>query len=283
MAWLVSLAGAMAGVGLLITVSGWSAGRPRAPRSLGRRWSSGELFAPMAAAFVGAAVALFVTGWLVAVLAGALGGFAVVQLWRRRGVGGRAEQTRIEALASWCEQLRDLLSAEHGIEGTIRATVRTCPEAILPEVMRLSTRLGRQSAASAVGQFADEMDDPSADLVASVLLLAMHRSGGTAELLSELAATIRERAAMRLRVEAERSGQRSEARFVVVFSALAVSGVLIFGRGSDFLDAYDDGTGQLVLAVVFAMFAFGGWWMARLTRFARPARFLTVGDEGAGR
>ena len=91
----------------------------------------------------------------------------------------------------------------------------TCPAALRAEVARLATRLARQDPALAVRQFAAEVDDPSGDLVASVLLLAMSRSGRTAELLSELAVTIRERASMRLRVEAERSGQRSEARFVI--------------------------------------------------------------------
>ena len=67
---------------------------------------------------------------------------------------------------------------------------------------------------------------------------------------------------MRLRVEAERAGQRSEARFVIAFSAVVVTGVFVFGRDSEFLDAYDDATGQLVLALVVACFAFGGWWMA---------------------
>ena len=67
------------------------------------------------------------------------------------GVGGsrrrpRQDQARIEALAAWCEQLRDLLVAEHGIIGTIAATVRTCPAAIRTEVARLASRLGRQSA-----------------------------------------------------------------------------------------------------------------------------------------
>ena len=66
---------------------------------------------------------------------------------------------------------------------------------------------------------------------------------------------------MRLRVEADRAGQRSEARFIIAFSAVAIVGVLIFGRDSEFLDAYDDGTGQLVLAFVIGCFAFGGWWL----------------------
>ena len=165
---------------------------------------------------------------------------------RSRRTSAKVEQARIKALASWCEQLRDLLTAEHGIVGTIAATARTCPEPIRPEVERLATRLSRQSPDSAIRQFAAELDDPSGDLVASVLLLAMSRSSRTSELLAELAGTIRERAAMRLRVEADRAGQRSEARFIIAFSAVAIAGVLIFGRDSEFLDAYDDASGQLV-------------------------------------
>ena len=37
--------------------------------------------------------------------------------------------------------------------------------------------------------------------------------------------TIRDRVAMRLRVEADRAGQRSEARFIIAFSAVAIAGV----------------------------------------------------------
>ena len=130
----------------------------------------------------------------------------------------------------------------------------------------------------AVRQFAGEVDDPSGDLVASVLLLAMSRSGRTGELLSELAATIRERAAMRLRVVAERSGQRSEARFVVIMGTAVIAAIIVFGQNTTFLDAYDSTTGQVVLAIVAALYGGGMVWLSRLTRFERPARFLTVGE-----
>ena len=89
-------------------------------------------------------------------------------------------------------------------------------------------------------------DDPSGDLVASVLLLAMSRSGRTAEVLSELAVTIRDRASMRLRVDAERAGQHGEARFVVGFGAVVITAVIVFGQNTTFLDAYDSAAGQLV-------------------------------------
>jgi tight adherence protein B len=224
-------------------------------------------------------LALLLTGWIVGALAGASGGYAGARALANRRASATVEQERITALASWCEQLRDLLTAEYGIVGTIAATARTCPEPIRPEVERLATRLSRQNPNSAIRQFAAELDDPSGDLVASVLLLAMSRSSRTSELLAELAGTIRDRAAMRLRVEADRSGQRSEARFIIAFSAVAVTGVLIFGRDSEFLDAYDDASGQLVLAFVIACFAVGGWWMSKLTRFERPARFLSIREE----
>jgi Flp pilus assembly protein TadB len=276
MALVAALLAALVVVGGLLVASAWTPGRARRP---GPR-TSREPVVAVAGGAVAGAVALAVTGWLAAGVAVGIGGYAATRALRRHAPGAASEQARIEAIAIWCEQLRDLLAADQGIVGTIAATVRTCPDALQPEVAALSARLGRQDAAAAIGQFADEVDDPSGDLVATVLLEATRRSSRTSELLSELAATIRERAAMRLRVEAERAGHRSEARFVVVFSALVIAAVCIFGRDSEFLDAFDDATGQLVLAIVALCFGGGIWWLARLTHFDRPARFLTVGVAG---
>ena len=276
MALLVGLIGGLVGFGAVYFVTAWSPGPP-ARVAAPTDW--GGLVRPIVAALVSGAFALVLTGWVVAALAGAYGGYAAARTLTNRRTSGKVEQERITALASWCEQLRDLLTAEHGIVGTIAATARTCPEPIRPEVERLATRLSRQNPNSAIRQFAAELDDPSGDLVASVLLLAMSRSSRTSELLSELAGTIRDRAAMRLRVEAERTGQRSEARFIIGFSAVVVTGVLIFGRDSEFLDAYDGASGQVVLAFVIACFGLGGWWMSKLTRFERPARFLSISEE----
>lgn len=276
MALLVGILGGLAAIGVLVAKTGWAPARERPVESANRL---GELVTPICSAVIAGTIALVVTGWLVGALAGAAGGFVGVRAWRNRGTSIKAEQARITSLASWCEQLRDLLSAEHGIIGTLAATAKTCPEPIRPEVSRLATRLSRQQPATAIRQFASEIDDPSGDLIASVLLLAMSRSSRTSELLSELAVTIRDRAAMRLRVEADRSGQRSEARFIVGFSAVAIGGVIVFGSDSDFLEAYDDSTGQFVLLLVVGFFAMGGWWMSRLTRFERPARFLSIGDH----
>jgi tight adherence protein B len=275
-ALMFGLMGGLIGLGVLVAMSAWSAAAPtrvEAPTDWDR------VLRPVAAALAGGLLALLLTGWVVAAVGGAFGGYAAARALANRRTSSKVEQERITALTSWCEQLRDLLTAEHGIIGTIAATARTCPEPIRPEVERLATRLSRQNPSTAIRQFAAELDDPSGDLVASVLLLAMSRSSRTSELLSELAGTIRDRAAMRLRVEADRAGQRSEARFILAFSAIAVTGVLVFGRKSEFLDAYDDAEGQLVFGLVIGMFALGGWWMAKLTRFERPARFLSISEE----
>jgi Flp pilus assembly protein TadB len=270
------LVGGLIGLGVLIAATAWW---PPPPGRVAARRDWRQMARPIAAGAIAGVVALVFTGWIAAGLGGAWAGYAAMQALSTRRTSAKVEQERITALASWCEQLRDLLTAEHGIIGTIGATARTCPEPIRPEVERLATRLSRQHPSTAIRQFAAELDDPSGDLVASVLLLATTHSSRTSELLSELAGTIRDRAAMRLRVEADRAGQRSEARFILAFSAASVLGVLVFGRDSEFLDAYDSLEGQLVFAIVVAMFVVGGVWMARLTRFERPARFLSISEE----
>lgn len=273
---LIGLCGAGCGVGLLLIASAWTSSS--APRRVpSTAFDVREALYVALAALVGLFLTLALTGWVAAgIAAGAGAGWMVLRLLRTGGRRVSKEQERIEALAVWCEQLRDLLSAEHGVMGTVQATVATCPAALRDEVSRLATRLGRQDPTVAVRQFAAELDDPSGDLVASVLLLSLSRSGRTAELLSELASTIRERAAMRLRVEADRSGQRSEARFVVGMGVAVIAAVIVLGRGSSFLDAYDTATGQLVLAVVAGLYGVGLVWLTRLTRFEKAARFLSV-------
>jgi tight adherence protein B len=273
---LVVLAGVFS-TGVILFASAWSDVPPRTKRttSIGRE----RVLVDGGAAMVGGLILFVVTGWLVALIVGGVIGWKAAAVWRARRVGRKSDQERIEALATWCEQLRDLLSAEHGILGTVVATVATCPIAIRPEVSRLATRIERQSPPAAIRQFAVEVDDPSGDLIASVLVLAMSHSGRTSELLGELASTIRERAAMRLRVEAERSGQRAESRFVIGFSLGVMVAIVVFGRRSRFLDAYDSVLGQLVLLLIAASFGAGMFWLSRLTRFERPARFLTIGGN----
>lgn len=269
-------------LGIIVAVTAWTTA-PEPPPALAvasTATSSGvseSLVVRAAAGLAVGGVALLVTGWIVLLPVGALGGWKLAQWWLGRNDRKVVDQERIEALAAWCEQLRDLLEANEGPLSTLEATVAICPIAIRPEVSRLATRIKRQDPEAALADFADDLGDASGDLVASVLGHAMSTSGRTAELLSELAETIKERANMRLRVEADRSGQRSEGRMVIAFASVVIGAIGLFGRNTQFISAYDNAAGQIALAFVASLFLVGVIWLNRLTRFDEPARFLTVG------
>jgi tight adherence protein B len=263
-------------LGIILVVTAWTSA-PEPQQINPTSFALQPAVIRVGAAMIGALIAFVLTGWIVVLGAGAIGGWKVAGWWLSRGEHATVEQERIEALAAWCEQLRDLLEANEGPMSTIQATVAICPVAIRPEVARLANRMQRQDPQAALDEFAAELADPSGDLVASVLGHAMSTSGKTAELLSELAATITERANMRLRVEADRSGQRSEGRIVIATASIVMGAIVLFGRNTTFLRAYDGSTGQLALAIIAALFIGGVWWLNRLTRFDEPARFLTIG------
>ena len=265
---LIVLAGLLFGASLLVVMSAWS-DQPPAIRS----WTPPkDLRVRVLAGFVAALVVFAFTGWVAAGVAAAAGGWAAAGRVSHRGSPVAIE--RSNALAGWCEQLRDLLDADMGLLGTINATLATCPEAIRPEVTRLVANLRRTDPTWALRLFADQIDDPDADLVTSVLILATTRTGRTAELLSELAAMARDRANMRTRIATAQSGDRTEANVVLAVSVVAVLATVVLGRGSRFLAAYDTTQGQAVLAIVFALFAVGITWLARLARIEPPTRFL---------
>jgi Flp pilus assembly protein TadB len=194
---------------------------------------------------------------------------------QRSGGDGRSVE-RVEALASWVENVRDVLRAGNQPIGAIGATVESCPVLVRPAVRGLYSRLSAGVAPDvAVRRFADELDDPLADLVAIGLLVAITRGAETEGVLSSLAAQTRHHADRRRLVDAERAPVQREVQMVTVVMCLLLAGLFVFGRSS-YLDAYDDAAGQVVLATVLAGYAALIGWAIRLTRFPRPARFLTL-------
>lgn len=218
------------------------------------------------------------TGWVAAAVGTAVAGWFVPSLAR---AGGRrhTDIARVEAIATWTEQLRDTMAAGQGIGETIASTVPTAPAAIQPAVRNLAARMLHQRASVALAAFADELDDPTGDLVVAVLTAAIERSGRNAtELLDELARTARERVAMRLRIDAERAATRAEARWVLASSAVLIVGMTVFAR--QWLRPFDSAGGQVALSIVGAFFAVGLTWLARLSRHRQPERFLIPRPEG---
>ncbi len=237
----------------------------------------------MAARFVVAgAVTLLVvaaSGWLLPALIVGVGTWLAVTAWQRRDRRGAASVERIDAIASWIENLRDVLVAGDQPIGAINATVTTCPAAIRPAVRRLAAGLGRQDPAIVFRRFADDLDDPLGDLVAAGLLIAVQRGARTAGVLSALADQARRQADRRRLVEAERAPVQREVLLLTLFMGSLVLGLLVFGR-ADYLSAYDSAGGQLFLAVVLAIYALLLLRVQRLARYPLPARFLTGARSG---
>ena len=256
-------------VGLALLWSGWHY-QPALPRVKQTRRLS------LMSAVVAAAVVAAISGWFLPsfVIGGIVGWLS--RLVARRRSGDDAGVARTEALASWVENVRDVLQSGNQPVGAIGATTETCPPSIRPQVLSLYARLSAgQPPEVTFRRFADEMDDPLADLVAVGLLIAVSRGAETEEVLSALAAQARHQADRRRVVEAERAPMRREVAMVSLVMGALLGAVFMFARSS-YLHAYDTLSGQLFLTVILVGYAVLLLWVGRLATFPKPARFLTL-------
>jgi hypothetical protein len=227
-------------------------------------------------------VIVLVSGWVVpGVIVGAGGAWAVAG-WQRRQRSSDAEIARLDALASWVESVRDVMMAGEQPVGAITATVGACAPIIRPHVRRLAVGLGQQDPDLVFRRFADDIDDPLADLVAAGLAIAIRRGARTVPVLTALAEQTREQVDRRRLIEAERAPTRREVQALTLIMGALVVGLLVFGR-SEYLDAYDTTGGQVFLGIALAGYAGLIVRVQKLAAFPRPGRFLTgdVGVRGA--
>lgn len=250
-----------------------STAAPTAPVS---RATARRLAVRIALALAAALVVVAVSSWLVPGLVVGAGVFWVVGGIQRRDRSSSAELARLDALASWIESVRDVLMAGEQPIGAINATVASCQPVIRPQVRRLAAGLGRQEPEVAFRRFADDLDDPLADLVAAGLAIAIRRGARTVPVLTALAEQTRQQVDRRRLVEAERAPTRREVQALTLIMGGLVIGLLVFGR-SEYLDAYDRPGGQAFLACALAGYAALIVRVQRLAAFPRPARFLTSG------
>lgn len=262
-------------VGLVMLATGRSL-MPRFPAS-SRVYDATLMRQIVVAVGIGVLV-LAVTRWPSAGLAAV----AISFLWPRIAGGtrvGRHQLAKVEALATWTESLRDTAGAASGLEQAIAGTVASSPPLLAAHVRALSARLtGRVPLPRALMIFAEEIGDPSADMVVAALSLnARQRAGGLDRILTALALTFREELEMRRKVEHQR---RSVRRQALQISGLVIGFVIIqtlFSRS--IIDAYSTLTGQLVLIVIVAVFVGGLIRIRRLSEPTAQPRFLATMDS----
>jgi Flp pilus assembly protein TadB len=231
---------------------------------------------PMVVSVGVAALVAAISGWIIpSLVVGSIAGWLAGSISLRR-VDIDVGVERTEALASWVENVRDVLQSGNQPVGAIGATTETCPPSIRPHVRMLFARLSAgQPAELAFRRFADDMNEPLADLVAVGLLIAVSRGAETQDVLSALAVQARHQADRRRIVEAERAPMRREVLMVSMVMCALLGGVFVFARSS-YLDAYDDASGQVFLALILVGYGALLLWVGRLASFPQPSRFLTL-------
>ncbi len=277
-ALLAMLAGALAGLGLFALVEALigrppSAAQASRPGLLSRQKlteSGQQILIGLAAA----AIALLVTRWLTAAAAAFVLGFFARSLMGGAS-GARSEMVRLEALATWTESLRDTIAGAVGLEQAIPATYLAAPPVIRRPLAMLIDRLRtRDPLPDALMKFAEDLDDPSADLIIAALILnARLRGPGLRDVLGALSTSAREELEMRQRIDAARRATRRSVQIIVGITLVVVLGMTLLNRS--YVAPYDRPAGQGVLVAVFALFGAGFFWLRKLAQFEVPARFLT--------
>lgn len=280
---LAILLGAVLGLGLFVGVLAVvglperAAGRPsRRRRTAGRT----ETTTRLAVGLVAGGLVLMLTQWVVAgVSIGLLAAY-----WDRIAGSDAAERVgiaRLDALASWTESLRDTIAGAVGLEQAIPATAVNAGVVIRPSLNLLVDRLRiREPLPDALTAFAEDIDDPSADVICAALVLnARLRGPGLRDVLSALAVSAREELDMRRRIEASRRSVRRSVR-IVLGIVLGVMGLLaILNR--HYVAPYSSLTGQAVLLLVVALLGGGLLWLRNLASARTTERFLVPVDPRA--
>ncbi|PDP86615.1 type II secretion protein F [Glycomyces fuscus] len=273
---LVAAAGALLGAGLWLALASLAASGGSSPSRI-PQWRAALLGRQrplrLAAAIVVGLLVWFLTGWPVA------GALAAAGCWWGPAVLGpdrRHEQqvAGVEAVAAWTEMLRDLMAGAAGLHQAVAATVPIAPEPVREPVARLADRLrAGQSTQDALRSFADEVDNPTADLVAAALSTAATRHAtDLGVLLGTLSEAAREQAAMLVRVAASRARLRTSTR-IIVGTTVGMAAFLLLFNG-DYMEPFDGLLGQLVLAGIGALWAAALVWLSRMSRFDLGPRVL---------
>lgn len=281
---LAVLLGGIAGAGLLLLVLAIR-GFPARPEGAGpgklEAWLREILGWRGAIALILGALTLAATRWVVAGI-----GIALLALgWRSLGgaVAERRAMNRLEGLAVWTESLRDTIAGAVGLEQAIPASLRVAAPTIRGPLENLVDRMHtRVPLPEALRRFADDLNDPSADLIIAALIInARLRGPGLRDLLGALADSVREELDMRRKVGAERRATRRSVQIVVGIAVGLAVGMAIFNH--EYVKVYDSPLGQVVLIVVGGLYAIGFFWLRRLANFEAPERLLAgSGVPGAG-
>jgi Flp pilus assembly protein TadB len=225
-------------------------------------------------------VTLALTRWPVAMIAAALGVLFLPSITSSRAA--KQQAAVLEGLEQWTRRLSDMLTASRGLEEALETSARQAPAAIEPAVAALGRRLAARSGTEeALRTFAAEIDDPAGDRIAAALIIATgHRGGAVRDVLNALAIMLARDVAARREIEADRAQHRTTVRWLTLF----VLGFTVFAvLNRSYSQPYGTVPGQVVMALVAALYAGGLQWLHHLGSLPVPGRFLSAAGTGSGR
>ena len=219
---------------------------------------------------IGALVAVL-TGWVIALAVAplALAGIPVLLA----APPAQREVQRLEAMEEWVRTVAGTLGAGVGLEQALLRSLRSTPEPIKPEVTRLAGRLrARWATEDALRAFADDLDDPTGDLVAANLSLgARRRGGGLATVLGALAQSVGEDVRARREIESDRAKPRSNARLI---TGITLSVLVFLSLSGNYIAPYGTPIGQVLLGTFLALYVGMLIWLRTMARGKPMPRFI---------
>lgn len=194
---------------------------------------------------------------------------------KTRGLSATTGQREVvEAVATWTENLRDVISASAGLHDAVTTTAQSPPQPISDNVRRLAASLRYQSLEESLREFADDVAHPTCDFVVAALIIAsQNQARDVAELLSHLAQCARAECDLYLRIWVSRARARSAIRIVNGAMAFFFGSMLLFSR--DYLAPFFTLQGVVVLAVIASIIGGSILSMIQIARIDLPQRFLS--------
>ncbi|WP_131788017.1 type II secretion system F family protein [Protofrankia symbiont of Coriaria ruscifolia] len=186
------------------------------------------------------------------VLALLTGGAVWVALEIRRGPNIPAQNALGDAVATWCETVRQELGAGQPLRAAVAASCALPPPALAHPLRRLAAALDGAPLPDALQRFRAEVDHPAVGAVVTALTLAYrHGAGDLAQLMAEQVDSTRHRVAVLRDTHAARAKYRRSMVLLLALFAVSVLGLL--AAWPALLDPYRTAVGQLVLAGIITL------------------------------
>jgi tight adherence protein B len=278
MTLMAALSGIAAAVGVLLIVTGLRPApvtvKPPAPARTSRltRWARTNPQAgvrALAAAAAGVILAA-TTGWIIAIVAlpAAVIGLPILL----SAPSARDRIDRLDAMQDWTRALAGSLSVGLGLEAAIKHSARSAPVAIRTEVQTLVRRVNSTARLNdALRAFADDLDDPTGDLLVANLIQANSLQGvPLSDVLTDISDSIGRDVAGRREVEADRAKPRAQVRIITIIFLLMLTALFL----SSYAAPLRTPIGQVVLLIELTAFTGAIILQRKLAVIPESTRFL---------